>query len=54
MNLIVYQCILRYLDKIIVVYVIPFFAWLSVGCCGEIAVAWVGNIFILGKKEYEL
>jgi hypothetical protein len=43
MNLIVYQCILRYLllylDKIIVVYGVIFFAWLSVGCCGEIAVA---------------
>jgi hypothetical protein len=27
------------------------FAWLSVGWCGEIAVAQVGNIFILGKKS---
>jgi len=43
MNLIVYQCIFRYLllylDKILVVYVVLFFAWLSVRCCGEIAVA---------------
>jgi hypothetical protein len=42
MNLIVYQYILRYLllylDKIIIVYVL-FFVWLSVGWCGEIAVA---------------
>jgi len=55
MNLIVYQCIFRYLllylDKIVIVYVVLFFAWLSVGCCGETAVARVGNIFILGKKS---
>jgi hypothetical protein len=43
MNLIAYQFILKYLflylDKIVVVYVVLFFAWLFVGCCGETAVA---------------